>query len=188
MTGSGEERQLLRLGGWSAIVGSLLGMVGNLVHPVTPMDDPEGVAEVIADTRHVGADPPRDRPPYRADAGWTCREPPDHSKQYQSCSSRPALKRSNMTGPSKRRSARIDRALWSLSASETSTNGAEARTRLRCRRQSSLGPQRVVAEDGRGCTTPRERDQDHDPRRARAPKLGIRDRTQGPWCSPMNPA
>jgi hypothetical protein len=25
-------------------------MVGNLVHPVTPMDDPEGVAEVIADS------------------------------------------------------------------------------------------------------------------------------------------
>jgi hypothetical protein len=50
MAGSGEERWLLRLGGWAAIVGSLLGMVGNLVHPVTPTDDPEGVAQVIADS------------------------------------------------------------------------------------------------------------------------------------------
>jgi Domain of unknown function (DUF4386) len=48
--GSGEERWVFRIGGWAAIVGSLLGMVGNLVHPVTPMDDPEGVAEVIADS------------------------------------------------------------------------------------------------------------------------------------------
>jgi Domain of unknown function (DUF4386) len=50
MGSSGEERWVLRIGGWAAIVGSLLGMVGNLVHPVTPVDDPEGVAQVIADS------------------------------------------------------------------------------------------------------------------------------------------
>ncbi|HYU56874.1 MAG TPA: DUF4386 family protein [Actinomycetota bacterium] len=38
----------MRIGGISAIVGALLGMVGNLIHPVTPIDDPEGVARVIA--------------------------------------------------------------------------------------------------------------------------------------------
>ncbi len=32
-------------------MGALLGMVGNLIHPVTPVDDPEGVARVIADSR-----------------------------------------------------------------------------------------------------------------------------------------
>jgi Domain of unknown function (DUF4386) len=50
MSSSGEDRWVLRMGGWAAIVGSLLGMVGNLVHPATPMDDPEGVAQVIADS------------------------------------------------------------------------------------------------------------------------------------------
>jgi hypothetical protein len=39
-----------RLGGVAAIVGALLGMVGNLIHPVTPIDDSEGVARVIADS------------------------------------------------------------------------------------------------------------------------------------------
>jgi hypothetical protein len=43
-----EHGQLLRIGGWSAVAGSLLAGVGNLVHPVTPMNDPEGVARVIA--------------------------------------------------------------------------------------------------------------------------------------------
>lgn len=45
-----SDRSLLSIGGWAAIVGSLLGMVGNLIHPVTPLDDPEGVARVIADS------------------------------------------------------------------------------------------------------------------------------------------
>src|ERR687892_1358377 len=44
------ERSLFRLGGASAVVGSLLAGVGNLLHPVTPIDDPEGVARVIADS------------------------------------------------------------------------------------------------------------------------------------------
>jgi hypothetical protein len=45
-----DTRWVLRIGGWAAIVGSILGGVGNLVHPVTPEKDPEGVAEVIADS------------------------------------------------------------------------------------------------------------------------------------------
>src|SRR6266542_1357557 len=44
------ERSLVRVGGASAIVGAVLGMVGNLLHPVTPIDDPEGVARVIANS------------------------------------------------------------------------------------------------------------------------------------------
>lgn len=43
-------RSLFRLGGASAVVGSLLAGAGNLLHPVTPIDDPEGVARAIADS------------------------------------------------------------------------------------------------------------------------------------------
>jgi hypothetical protein len=46
-----EERWVLRIGGWAAVAGSLLGGIGNLVHPVTPMHDPVGVARVIAGSR-----------------------------------------------------------------------------------------------------------------------------------------
>lgn len=42
------DKALFRLGGIAAIFGSLLGLVGNLIHPVTPLNDPEGVAHVIA--------------------------------------------------------------------------------------------------------------------------------------------
>jgi hypothetical protein len=45
---SHDDRLVFRIGGWAAVAGALLGMVGNLVHPVTPIDDPEGVARVIA--------------------------------------------------------------------------------------------------------------------------------------------
>jgi hypothetical protein len=45
-----ERRWVFRIGGWSAVVGSVLAGVGNLVHPVTPMNDPVGVARVIADS------------------------------------------------------------------------------------------------------------------------------------------
>jgi hypothetical protein len=45
-----EDRWLYRLGGISAVVGAVLGGVGNLVHPVTPEHDPVGVARVIADS------------------------------------------------------------------------------------------------------------------------------------------
>jgi hypothetical protein len=41
---------VLKIGGWAAIFGAILGGVGNLVHPVTPEDDPVGVARVIADS------------------------------------------------------------------------------------------------------------------------------------------
>jgi hypothetical protein len=44
------QRWIFRLGAAAAIVGSLAGMVGNLVHPATPHDDPPGVAKVIADS------------------------------------------------------------------------------------------------------------------------------------------
>lgn len=43
-----SEKWVLRLGGWAAIVGALMGMVGNLLHPATPIGDPLGTAEVIA--------------------------------------------------------------------------------------------------------------------------------------------
>jgi hypothetical protein len=43
-----SHRRVIRIGGWAAIVGSLLGMAGNLLHPATPVDDPLGTAEVIA--------------------------------------------------------------------------------------------------------------------------------------------
>lgn len=45
-----DERRVLQIGGASAVVGAILGGVGNLVHPVTPMDDRVGVARVIADS------------------------------------------------------------------------------------------------------------------------------------------
>jgi hypothetical protein len=44
------EAQIYKIGGGSAVVGAVLGMVGNLIHPVTPMDDMEGVAQVIAES------------------------------------------------------------------------------------------------------------------------------------------
>jgi hypothetical protein len=43
-------RWLLRTGSVAAILGSILAGVGNGAHPVTPRDDPEGVARVIADS------------------------------------------------------------------------------------------------------------------------------------------
>ena len=39
---------IFKIGGAAAILGSLFAGVGNLLHPVTPRDDPEGVAQVIA--------------------------------------------------------------------------------------------------------------------------------------------
>jgi hypothetical protein len=45
-----QERWIYRIGGASAIVGSVLAGVGNLLHPVTPEHDPVGVARVIADS------------------------------------------------------------------------------------------------------------------------------------------
>lgn len=37
-----------KIGGTAAILGSIFAGVGNLLHPITPRDDPEGVAQVIA--------------------------------------------------------------------------------------------------------------------------------------------
>ncbi len=41
---------ILRLGGAAGVAGSLLAMVGNLLHPATPTGDPEGVARTIAES------------------------------------------------------------------------------------------------------------------------------------------
>lgn len=43
---------IFKLGGWAAILGSLFAGAGNLLHPITPRDDPEGVAQVIAQSEH----------------------------------------------------------------------------------------------------------------------------------------
>ena len=45
-----------RIGSVAGIVGALLAMVGNLVHPATPTDDPQGVARTIADSQLWVAD------------------------------------------------------------------------------------------------------------------------------------
>ena len=47
---SAEDLRVFRIGGVAAVVGSLAGMVGNLIHPVTPIGDPEGTARVIAES------------------------------------------------------------------------------------------------------------------------------------------
>jgi hypothetical protein len=44
----GTEQWIVRLGAWGGVVGSLLAMVGNLLHPATPTHDPAGVASTIA--------------------------------------------------------------------------------------------------------------------------------------------
>jgi hypothetical protein len=45
-----SDRWILRIGSIAAIVGSLAGLVGNLIHPATPIGDPQGIARVIADS------------------------------------------------------------------------------------------------------------------------------------------
>jgi hypothetical protein len=46
----GDDRSVFRLGGVAAVAGAVLGMVGNLIHPVTPIRDQQGVARVIAES------------------------------------------------------------------------------------------------------------------------------------------
>src|SRR5215212_3587035 len=46
-----EQRGILRIGAVAGIVGALLAMVGNLLHPATPIGDPEGVARTIAQSQ-----------------------------------------------------------------------------------------------------------------------------------------
>src|SRR5215208_3472459 len=43
-----EEGSIFRMGSVAGIVGSFLAMVGNLLHPATPIGDPQGVAQTIA--------------------------------------------------------------------------------------------------------------------------------------------
>jgi len=45
-----DRRRVYRIGGSAAIAGAILGGVGNVLHPATPIDDPEGVARVIAES------------------------------------------------------------------------------------------------------------------------------------------
>jgi len=45
-----EEGSIFRIGSVAGIIGSLLAMVGNLLHPATPIGDPEGVARTIAES------------------------------------------------------------------------------------------------------------------------------------------
>jgi hypothetical protein len=45
---SPAERSIFRIGAVAGILGSLLAMVGNLLHPATPTGNPEGVARTIA--------------------------------------------------------------------------------------------------------------------------------------------
>jgi hypothetical protein len=45
-----EEGGIFRIGSVAGIVGALLAMVGNLLHPATPIGVPEGVARTIAES------------------------------------------------------------------------------------------------------------------------------------------
>jgi hypothetical protein len=47
-----EEGYIFRIGSAAGILGSLLAMVGNLLHPATPIGDPEGVARTIAQSEN----------------------------------------------------------------------------------------------------------------------------------------
>jgi len=48
---SGKDNHwLLRMGSGAAVLGAVCAGVGNLLHPITPRDDPPGVARVIADS------------------------------------------------------------------------------------------------------------------------------------------
>lgn len=43
-----SDVHLMRIGAVAGIVGAVIGMIGNLIHPTTPSGDPEGVARAIA--------------------------------------------------------------------------------------------------------------------------------------------
>src|SRR5919199_5584329 len=45
-----EEGRIFRIGSVAGILGALLAMVGNLLHPATPIGDPQGVARTIAES------------------------------------------------------------------------------------------------------------------------------------------
>jgi hypothetical protein len=48
--GIADSYWLLRIGSGAAVLGAVAAGVGNLLHPVTPRDDPSGVARVIAES------------------------------------------------------------------------------------------------------------------------------------------
>jgi hypothetical protein len=45
-----EEGGIFRIGSVAGLVGALLAMDGNLLHPATPIGDPEGAARTIAES------------------------------------------------------------------------------------------------------------------------------------------
>jgi hypothetical protein len=45
-----SDVHVMRIGSVAGIVGALIGMIGNLIHPATPSGDPEGVARTIAES------------------------------------------------------------------------------------------------------------------------------------------
>jgi hypothetical protein len=47
-----DEGVIFRIGSVAGIVGSLLAMIGNLLHPATPIGDPEGVVRTIAESEN----------------------------------------------------------------------------------------------------------------------------------------
>jgi hypothetical protein len=47
-----ERYWTMRLGAPAAVLGAICAGVGNILHPVTPRDDPHGVAHVIAGSEH----------------------------------------------------------------------------------------------------------------------------------------
>jgi hypothetical protein len=46
----GTRYWMMRLGSIAGILGSLGAAIGNILHPITPRDDPVGVAQVIAES------------------------------------------------------------------------------------------------------------------------------------------
>src|SRR5215213_8958821 len=46
-----DEGDIFRIGSVAGTLGALLAMVGNLLHPATPIGDPEGVARTIAQSQ-----------------------------------------------------------------------------------------------------------------------------------------
>jgi hypothetical protein len=50
MSDNSTQTHILKFGSRAAIAGSLLGMIGNLIHPATPLDSQAGVARVIAES------------------------------------------------------------------------------------------------------------------------------------------
>jgi hypothetical protein len=64
---------LLRIGAGAGVIGAVLAGVGNLLHPITPRDDPSRVAQVIAGSDSWDAHLSRHRHRHHLDAGRPAR-------------------------------------------------------------------------------------------------------------------